>query len=42
MRSTNHTSYAAVPFLIFGIILLFAFFLKYFEPMLPKVLQNWA
>jgi hypothetical protein len=42
MRSTNHTSYAAVPFLIFGIILLSAFFLKYFEPMLPKVLQNWA
>lgn len=42
MRSTKHTSYAVVPFLIFGIILLSAFFLKYFEPMLPTVLQNWA
>jgi len=42
MPSTDKTSYAAVPFLIFGIILISAFFLKYFEPMLPKVLQNWA
>jgi hypothetical protein len=42
MRSKNHTSHAAVPFLIFGIILITAFFLKYFEPMLPEVLQNWA
>ena len=42
MPSTNKTTYAAVPFLIFGIILITAFFLKYFEPMLPEVLQNWA
>ncbi len=42
MRSTNQTAYAAVPFVIFGIILLTAFFLKYFEPMLPEVLRNWA
>jgi hypothetical protein len=42
MPSTNKTTYAAVPFVIFGIILLSALFLKYFEPMLPKVLQNWA
>jgi len=42
MRSTNQTAYAAVPFVIFGIILLTAFFLKYFEPMLPEVLHNWA
>jgi hypothetical protein len=42
MQSTNKTTYAAVPFVIFGIILITAFFLKYFEPMLPDVLQNWA
>ena len=42
MPSTNKTTYAAVPFLIFGIILIAAFFLKYFEPKLPEVLQNWA
>jgi prepilin signal peptidase PulO-like enzyme (type II secretory pathway) len=42
MSSTNKTTYAAVPFLIFGIILITAFFLKYFEPKLPEVLQNWA
>lgn len=42
MRSINQTAYAVVPFLIFGIILITAFFLKYFEPMLPEVLQNWA
>jgi len=42
MPSKNHTTYAAVPFVIFGIILLTALFLKFFEPMLPKVLQNWA
>jgi len=42
MRSTNQTAYAAVPFVIFGIILLTAFFLKYFEPMLPEILRNWA
>jgi hypothetical protein len=42
MPSTNKTTYAALPFLIFGIILITAFFLKYFEPMLPKALQNWA
>ena len=42
MPSTNKTSYAAVPFLIFGIILITAFFLKYFEPMLPKALRHWA
>ncbi len=42
MPSTNHNNFAVVPFVIFGIILLTALFLKYFEPMLPKVLQNWA
>ena len=42
MPSTNKTSYAAVPFLIFGIILITAFFLKYFEPMLPEAFQHWA
>ena len=42
MPSKNHTTYAAVPFVIFGIILIAAFFLKYFEPKLPEVLQNWA
>ena len=42
MSSTNKMTYAAVPFVIFGIILITAFFLKYFEPMLPEVLQNWA
>ena len=42
MPSKNHTTYAAVPFVIFGIILLTALFLKFFQPMLPEVLQNWA
>ena len=42
MSSSNKTSFAVVPFLIFGIILITAFFLKYFQPMLPEVLQNWA
>lgn len=42
MRSRNQTAFAAVPFVIFGIILITAFFLKYFEPMLPDVLRNWA
>ena len=42
MRSANQTPHAAVPFVIFGIILITAFFLKYFEPMLPEILQNWA
>ncbi|MBK8817249.1 MAG: hypothetical protein IPN42_17875 [Methylococcaceae bacterium] len=42
MQATNRTTYAAVPFLIFGIILITAFFLKYFEPMLPDVLRSWA
>ncbi len=43
MRSRNHnSSHALVPFIIFGIILITAFFLKYFEPLLPEVLQNWA
>jgi len=42
MQPKNHTTYAALPFIIFGIILITAFFLKYFEPMLPVVLQNWA
>ncbi len=42
MPSTNRTTYAAIPFLIFGIILITAFFLKYFEPMLPEVLRSWA
>jgi len=42
MSSTNAKSYAAVPFVIFGIILMTAFFLKYFQPMLPEVLRNWA
>lgn len=42
MRSKHNTTHAAVPFLIFGIILITAFFLKYFEPTLPEVLQNWA
>jgi hypothetical protein len=42
MPSKNRTSFAAVPFLIFGIILITAFFLKFFEPMLPSVLHNWA
>lgn len=42
MSATNKTTYAAVPFVIFGIILITGFFLKYFEPMLPEVLKNWA
>jgi hypothetical protein len=42
MSPTNKTSYVAVPFLIFGIILITAFFLKYFEPILPEALQHWA
>ena len=42
MPSTNKTTYAVVPFVIFGIILITALFLKYFEPMLPYALQNWA
>ncbi|WP_459990893.1 SPX domain-containing protein [Methylosoma difficile] len=40
--SSGHKNYAIIPFLIFGIILLCAFFLKYFQPMLPEVLRNWA
>ncbi len=35
-------TYALIPFVIFGIILITAFFLKYFEPMLPAALQTWA
>lgn len=43
MRPTNHhSSHALVPFMIFGIILITAFFLKYFQPLLPEVLRNWA
>ncbi len=42
MASSKHKNYAVIPFLIFGIILLCAFFLKYFQPMLPEVLRNWA
>lgn len=42
MPSTNQTTNSAIPFVIFGIILITAFFLKYFEPMLPQVFQNWA
>lgn len=42
MPLSNHKTYSAVPFIIFGIILITAFFLKYFQPMLPAVLQNWA
>jgi prepilin signal peptidase PulO-like enzyme (type II secretory pathway) len=42
MTSTHKTAYALVPFVIFGIILITAFFLKYFEPMLPETLRNWA
>ncbi|MGR8997472.1 MAG: hypothetical protein ACU88J_00295 [Gammaproteobacteria bacterium] len=42
MPSANKPTYAFIPFVIFGIILITAFFLKYFEPMLPVVLQTWA
>ncbi len=42
MSSTTKSTYALVPFVIFGIILITAFFLKYFQPMLPEVLRNWA
>lgn len=42
MRTTKKTSYAALPFLIFGIILITALFLKYFEPKLPAAYQHWA
>jgi hypothetical protein len=42
MPSTNQTVNPALPFVIFGIILITAFFLKYFEPMLPIDFQNWA
>lgn len=42
MPSKNRTPFAVVSFVIFGIILITSFFLKYFEPMLPPVLQNWA
>ncbi len=42
MPATNKTTYAVIPFVIFGIILITAFFLKYFEPMLPVTLRSWA
>lgn len=42
MSSTNQATFSVVPFVIFGIILITAFFLKYFEPMLPLDLQKWA
>ncbi|MDO9104190.1 MAG: hypothetical protein Q7U57_04435 [Methylovulum sp.] len=42
MPAIKKTSFAIVPFIIFGIILITALFLKYFQPMLPEVLQNWA
>jgi hypothetical protein len=42
MPSTNKNSYSVIPFVIFGIILISALFLKYFEPKLPEMLQKWA
>ncbi|MGJ0483851.1 MAG: hypothetical protein ACR65R_04865 [Methylomicrobium sp.] len=42
MPSPTKNSYSAIPFVIFGIILISAFFLKYFEPRLPEMLQKWA
>jgi hypothetical protein len=42
MPFINKNSYSAIPFVIFGIILITALFLKYFEPRLPEVLHKWA
>ncbi|TAL49885.1 MAG: hypothetical protein EPN89_05570 [Methylovulum sp.] len=42
MPASKKTPFSIVPFVIFGIILITALFLKYFQPMLPEVLRNWA